>query len=362
VKNFNQKLLLTAGPVPVSKAVQDILHQPMIYHRSKEFVEIFNRVTEGLKYFFQTKHDVVILTASGTGGMEAVVTNLFSPGDQVLIVENGKFSERWSQIAERFHLKLNRITIDWGKSVSIQDISNAIKQAPGIKGIFLTHSETSTGALTDIETIVPQVRKLTSALVIVDAVSSAGVLPLKMDRWGIDVAVTASQKGLGLPPGLTMIAINDRAWQFTEQADLPRYYLDFTRARQALRLNHGSAYTPAIPLIRAADIVLEDIQKTGIETIWQQRKQIASTFRDELHQLGFSIFPEIPADSLTVIEIDDPFEPQELIHKLRDQFGIIVSRGQGKLLTKVLRIGHLVNVGETELNQFLHAFKSITQV
>lgn len=361
MKTFNHKLLLTAGPVPISKAVQDTLNQPMIYHRSKQFVEIFNRVTKGLKYFFQTKHDVVMLTASGTGGMEAVVTNLFSPGDQALIIENGKFSERWSQIAERFHLNVNRITIEWGKSVTIQDISGAIKQAPGIKGIFLTHSETSTGALTDIEVIVPQIRKLTSALVIVDAITSVGVMPLKMDQWGVDVAITASQKALGLPPGLTMIALNDRAWQFTEQADLPRYYLDFVSARQSLRLNHGSAYTPAIPLIRAADVILEEIQKTGLETIWENRKQIASTFRGELHHLGFSIFPEFPADALTVIEIKEPFESQKLINQLRDRFGIIVSRGQGRLLNKVMRIGHLVNVGETELNQFLQAFKSITQ-
>lgn len=344
--------------MPLSKEVQRVLSEPMIYHRSTEFVEIFNRVTEGLKCFFQTKHDVIMLTASGTGGMEAVVTNLFSPGDQVLIVENGKFSERWSQIAERFNLKVNRIKIDWGKSVQLQDIAHAIAQTP-VKGIFLTHSETSTGALTDLENIVPQIRKLTPALMIVDAVSSAGVLPLKMDQWGIDVAVTASQKGLGLPPGLALVAINDRAWQATEQADLPRYYLDFTRARQALRLSHGSAFSPAIPLIRAADVVLKTIQQTGMENIWQERKQIAVAFRSELQQLGYSIFPDQPVDSLTVIEINEQLQAQEIINKLRDQFGIIVSRGQGRLLNKVIRIGHLVNVGATELNQFLRAFKLI---
>lgn len=329
-----------------------------MYHRSKEFVEIFNRVTEGLKYFFQTKHDVIMLTASGTGGMEAVVINLFSPGDQVLIVENGKFSERWSQIAERFNLKVNRIIINWGKSVQLQDIARAIEQTP-VKGIFLTHSETSTGALTDLEDILPRLRELTPALLIVDAVSSAGVLPLKMDQWGIDVAVTASQKGLGLPPGLALIALNDRAWQATEQADLPRYYLDFTRARQALRLNHGSAFSPAIPLIRAADVMLKNIQQAGLENIWQERKQIAVAFRSELQQLGCSSFPEHPVNSLTVIEINEQLKAQEIINKLRDQFGIIVSGGQGKLQNRVIRIGHLVNVGAIELNQFLHAFKLI---
>jgi aspartate aminotransferase-like enzyme len=200
---------------------------------------------------------------------------------------------------------------------------------------------------------------LTPALVIVDAVSSAGVLPLKMDQWGIDVAVTASQKGLGLPPGLALIALNDRAWQATEQADLPRYYLDFTRARQALRLNHGSAYSPAIPLVRAADVMLKNIQQTGLENIWQVRKQIALAFRDELQALGAAVFPEHPVDSLTAIEINEPLAAQDIRTKLRDQFGIIVSGGQGKLQNQVIRIGHLVNVGAIELNQFLHAFKLI---
>ena len=357
----NKYLLFTAGPVPISEQVRSVLSEPIIYHRSNEFVEIFNRVTQGLKYFFQTRHDVMILTASGTGGMEAIVTNLFSPGDKVIIVENGKFSERWSQIAQRFNLDVIQITLDWGKSVHIELIESAIRQNPGVKGFFLTHCETSTGALTDLETIVPQLRKLTPALLIIDAVSSAGVLPFKMDEWGVDVAVTASQKGLGLPPGLTMIALNHRAWQATEQADLPRYYLDFTRARQALRLHRGSAYSPAIPLIRAADVVLKAIQHTGLENIWQERRQIAANFRSQLVQSGASIFPDTPADSLTVIEINEPWHAQELIDKLRDQFGIIVSRGQGILHNKVIRIGHLVNIGETELNQFLDAFKSLTQ-
>lgn len=355
----DEYLLLTAGPVPISDAVRQVLRQPMMYHRGNEFLQVFQRVTEGLKYLFQTRHDVITLTASGTGGMEGAITNLFSPGDRIIVVENGKFSERWSEIAERFHLHVMRIKIPWGKSIRIEELAEAIKKAPELKGIFFTHCETSTGALTDLEQIVPAVRQLTSALIIVDAITSAGILPLKMDQWQIDVAVTASQKGLGLPPGLAFVALNSRAWQSVEQADLPRYYLDFTRARQSLRLERGSPFTPAIPLILAADVVLSQIQKQGLEQTWLNRKMIAAEFRKKVIQLGLSIFPESPADSITVINIDQPLQAEPIISQLRERFRIIVSRGQGQLLNKVIRIGHLANIHEKELERFLKAFQSI---
>lgn len=331
----------------------------MIYHRGEEFIQSFNRVTKGLKYLFQTENEVIILTASGTGGMEAAISNLFSPGEFAIVVENGKFSERWSEIAEKFGLNVKRVKIPWGKSITIKEISDVIKVTPSLKAIFLTHCETSTGALTDLEKITPEIRKITSALIIVDAISSAGILPLKMDQWGIDVVVTASQKGLGLPPGLAMVALNKRVWRYIEQAELPRYYFDFTRARQALRLDRGSAYTPAIPLILAAEVVLNDMQQIGLENIWQMRKTVATTFREKINNLGLTIFPEIPVDSLTVIKIDTPFPANHVISQLKENYKIIVSRGQGPLSNKVIRIGHFVNVESEHLDHFLKTLKTI---
>jgi len=331
----------------------------MIYHRDTEFVQTFYCVTEDLKYFFQTSHEVLILTTSGTGGMEATITNIFSPGEPVLIVENGKFSERWTQMAEKFGLDVKRMTIQWGESISIEKITDFIKSNPYLKAVFLTHCETSTGAFTDLETIVPAIRELSTALIIIDAISSAGVLPLKMDQWGIDVTITGSQKGLGLPPGLAIIALNNRVWRHVEQAELPRYYFDFTRARQSLRLGRGSAFTPAIPLILAANVVLNDIHQQGIEKIWLERKSIATHFREKIIGLGFSIFPEIPADSLTVIKIDAPPDADHIISSLKEKYRIIVSRGQGQLSNKVIRVGHFVNVELKQLNQFLDALNEI---
>ncbi|UCE04386.1 MAG: alanine--glyoxylate aminotransferase family protein [bacterium] len=357
--NSYKKLLLTAGPAPISLAVQKILSQPMIYHRSDEFVQIFKRLTANLQSLFQTEHEIFILTASGTGGMEAIIANLFSPGDSVLVVENGKFSQRWSQIAEIYSLDVKRVKIPWGKSIAVDEITEAIRTTSSVKAVFLTHCETSTGALTDLETIVPQIRKLTEALIIVDVISSAAVLPLKMDQWQIDVVVTASQKGLGLPPGLTIVALNKHVWRYIEQAELPRYYFDLTRARQALRLDRGSTYTPAIPLILAADFVLQKMRQIGLENIWQQRKQIASNFREKIVTSGLTIFPELPADSLTVIKMDNNRGANHIITLLRDKYRIVVSKGQGRLSDKVIRVGHFVNVENEQLDQFLRALKAI---
>lgn len=355
----NENLLLTAGPAPISPAVQKIISQPMIYHRSDEFVQIFRRVTENLKYLVQTEHEIIILTASGTGGMEATIANLFSPGDTVLVVENGKFSERWSQISEFFGLNVRRINIPWGKSPAVDQLVENINYIPDLKAILLTHCETSTGAFTDLETIVPQIRKLTPSIIIVDAISSAGVLPLKMDQWGIDVIVTASQKGLGLPPGLAIVALNKRLWHYVELAELPRYYLDFTRARQALRLGRGSAYTPAIPLVLAADMALNEIRQIGLEKIWQKRAAVAANFREKIIASGLTIFPEIPADSLTVININAPHQANHIISLLKEKYQIVVSRGQGQLSNKVIRVGHFVNVDDEPLDRFIKALQAI---
>ena len=356
---MNDYLLLTAGPVPISNNIKQILSQPFYYHRTDQFVRIYEEVTEGLQYLFRTKNDVLILTSSGTGGMEAAVTNFFSPEDQVLVVENGKFSERWSEIAAHYGVTVHRLSLEWGKSVTVEEITQKINEISLLKGVFFTHCETSTGALTDLETIVPIIRKKTNALIVVDAISSAGVLPLKMDDWGIDVLVSASQKGLGLPPGLAFVAVNNRAWVHSEQSDIPKYYLDLVRARQAWRLKRGAAFTPAIPLISAANLVLKNIKETGIESIWRTRKAIAEYFRAKIQELGLPVFPEIPADSLTVINCESLGNARDIASRLYNEFNIIVSRGQGQLAKKVIRVGHITNIGKKELDLFLKAMQII---
>jgi len=352
-------LLLTTGPVPISESVQAILSRPMQYHRDQRFVLLFNQVLENLKYYLQTRHDVFVHSASGSGGMEAVVVNFFSRGDRVIVVENGKFSERWSQIAKVYGLQVSAIKIPWGQSIQRDQLIDEVKRVPDARGIFFTHCESSTGALTDVESLAPEIRQFTSALVIVDAISSAGIIPLKMDAWQIDVLVTASQKGLGLPPGLAIVALNPRAWQRSEMADLPRFYFDFMRARQSWLLGRGSAFTPAIPLIAAAAHVLDEIIQHGLERIWEQRREMALKFRTAMNDLGLSIFPAQPADSLTVVKIDPPLQAKKIISRLRDDDNIFVSSGQGPLQDQVLRIGHLVDVSDEQLHRFVTALETI---
>ncbi len=356
---MKNELLLTAGPVPLSAEIREILSRPMVYHRTPEFIKVYNRLSEGLKYLFQTKNDVLILATSGTGGMEAAVANFFSPGDEILVVENGKFSERWSEIAREFGFTVKALKLPWGKSPTLEQIIRAMDKYPLIKGIYFTHCETSTGALTDLATIVPKIRNRTDGLIIADVITSAGILPLKQDEWGVDVVVGASQKALGLPPGLSMISLNDRAWEYAEQAKSPCYYLDLKRAKKAYNSQKGAAYTPVIPLIFAADHVIGKLQKTGIEKNWKRRHEIAQWFRDEILGLSLSLFPEYPADSLTVIDVASKMNPKKMISHLKQNYKITVSGGQGKLSDKVFRVGHMVNVDESHLNVLLDSLKKI---
>ncbi len=358
---MNPFLLMTTGPVPLSDDVRRALSRPLLYHRNEDFVSIFNRVQDNLKYFLQTRNDVLLLTSSGTGGMEAAIANLFSRGDEIVVVENGKFSERWAQIGKTYGLKIHSVKIPWGQSVHLEQIKDCLHKFRNVKGIFLTHCESSTGALTHIEFLVPEIRKITSALVIVDAISTAGVLPLKMDSWHIDVLITASQKGLGLPPGLAIVALNNRAWRRTEQASLPRFYFDFSKARQAMCLNRGAAFTPAIPIVVAADGVLQMIKDRGLEKIWEKRAALAKSIRERIGEYGLSIFPSEPGDSITAIKTSPAHSANYIISQLKEKHQVVVSRGQGKLNDKIFRIGHMVDIEKVDIDRFFRALETILQ-
>ncbi len=352
-------LLLTAGPVQVDDEIRAILKQPLKYHRSADFIKIYNQVTADLRYLFRTEHETLILTSSGTGAMEAAVTNFFSPGDKVIVVANGKFSERWKIICRAYQLEISGISIPWGKSVSKDQLLRQIQKTENLKGIFLTHCETSTGALTDLQKIVPEIRAHTEALVIVDAISSLSVVPFYMDKWGIDIAVVASQKGLGLPPGLSFIAVNQRAWVAAELAELPRFYFDLIKYRQAERLQIGSAFTPSVPLVIAAKLALEKIKRKSLPVIWEERERIAANFREQILKRDIPIFPETPSNSLTVLDFQHDNIANKIISDLREKYRIVVSGGQSKLQGKVIRVGHMTNVSEKDLSKFLAALDEI---
>ena len=355
------KKLYTAGPVTVPQSIKQALNQPILYHRDIEFLEILHSVISGMKYIFQTENDVLPFTASGTGGMEAAILNLFSPGDQVLVLDQGKFSARWVEICQCHRLQVERIEFAWRESIDNRQLKKAVKSLKNLKGVLFNHCETSTGALNDIRKAAEIVHRHSKALVIVDAISTIGVIPFKMDEWNIDVAITASNKGLQNPPGLIFVALNENAWNFVQRSDLSTYYFSFKKAKHALEKGNGTAFTPAISLFYGLQQAIREIQQKSIETVWEEHKKLAHAFRKTIKYLGLNIWPDKPSDSLTMIEIPREFQANKIIAELKDSFGFVLSKGQGILSNKVIRIGHLKNVNLETDAKLLIALEAVLQ-
>ncbi len=351
--------LYTAGPVTVPQSIQQELSQPILYHRESEFLEIFYSVISGMKYIFQTENDVLPFIASGTGGMEAAILNLFSPGDQVLVLDQGKFSARWVEICQCHRLQVERIEFSWRESIDKRQLKKAVKSMTSLKGVFFNHCETSTGALNDIQKAAEIVHRHSKALVIVDAISTIGVIPFKMDEWNIDVVITASNKGLQNPPGLVFVALNETAWNFVQCSDLSTYYFSFKKAKHAMEKGIGSAFTPAISLFYGVQQAIKEIQQKSIDAVWEEHKKLAQTFRKTVKYLGLNIWPHNPSDSLTMIEIPREFQANKIIAQVKNKYGFILSKGQGILSNKVIRIGHLENVNPETDAKLLTALEDV---
>lgn len=315
--------------------------EPLIHHRSKEFSALLKEISEGLKYLFQTENDVLILTSSGTGAMEAAVANFLSRGDKVLTIEGGKFGERWTEICRAYGVEAQPVEVPWGEAVDPQRVARELKENAAIKAVFLTHSETSTAVAHDVEAIAGIVRSHTKALIIVDAISSLGVLPLKSDQWGIDVVVSASQKGLMIPPGLAFVSVSERGWKLAQKADLPRYYFDLERAKQAWENQTTTPFTPAIALINGLSESLKMIKEEGIANIWARHEKLAQVTRAGIQALGLELFAKSPSNALTAVKVPSTIDAAQLVKLLQEKYGITVAKGQGKLKGKIFRIAHL---------------------
>ena len=351
--------LLTAGPVQISENILKEISQPIIYHRDPEFIAILKTVVSGIQYVLETKNDILIFTASGTGGMEAVVVNLFSAGDSVLIIEQGKFSARWAEICTCYGLEAAKIELPWGESIDPEKIKQALRHNSEIKAVALTHCETSTGALNDVKAVAQAIHDNSDALIIVDVISTVGVIPFKMDEWKIDVAIASSNKGLLNPPGLAFIALNSRAWEINQHSKLPKYYFSFQKTIDAFKSGIGSPFTPAISLIRGVHLAVEEIKQKRLENIWEQHHKLADAFRTAIHAMGLEILPARPSDSLTVIKIPDGLPANEIIAQLKNDYQIIVSKGQGQLKNRVIRIGHLGELKPEDLAGVITALETI---
>jgi aspartate aminotransferase-like enzyme len=331
----------------------------MINHRGPEFEQILHGVTDKLKQLFQTKGDVFLLTGSGTGGLEAAIVNTLSPGDKVLSVSIGVFGERFASIASQFGAEVIPLSFEWGKAADVDSVRQALNNEPKIKAVLFTHNETSTGVTNDLASISSVVKEF-DKLLLVDAISSLGSIRLPVDEWHCDVAVTGSQKGWMVPPGLAMVSVSQEAWQAHANAKMPRFYWDFAQARRYLERGQ-TPWTPAVSVVFALSVALEMMLKEGLDNIIDRHARVAKAARDGVKLLGLSLFADEGHASNTVsaIAASNGLDTKKMLKILREGHGIVLGGGQQKLDGKIFRIGHLGWVTEKDIDVVLSALKVV---
>ncbi|MDG2616471.1 alanine--glyoxylate aminotransferase family protein [Thermoleptolyngbya sichuanensis XZ-Cy5] len=338
----NKLMLMIPGPTPVPESVLLALAKHPIGHRSGEFGTIMAEVTAGLKWLHQTENDVLILTASGTGAMEAGIINFLSPGDRVLVGTNGKFGDRWAQLAEGFGLNVERVAAEWGKALDPEDFRTRLEAdtAKDIKAVIVTHSETSTGVLNDLETINRHV-KAHGALIIVDAVTSLGATNVPIDEWGLDVVASGSQKGFMLPPGLGFVAVGPKAWEAYATAKIPRFYLDLGKYRKDAAKN-TTPFTPPVNMFFALQVALKMMQAEGLENIFARHHRQMNATRAAMKALGLPLFAADGTSSPAITAVAPVgVESEKIRSVMKKKFDIALAGGQDDLKGKIFRMGHL---------------------
>jgi aspartate aminotransferase-like enzyme len=336
-----KEFLMTPGPTPVPERVLMAMSGPIIHHRAPKFEGILGEVREGLKYLFKTKNEVIIHASSGTGAMEAAVVNTLSAGDTVITVRGGKFGERWAEIATVYGVTTVNIDVPWGEAVKPAQIEEALSAHKDAKAVLIQASETSTGVGHPVKEIADIVRKRDGTILIVDAISALGVIPLPVDEWALDVVVAGSQKGLMLPPGLAFASVSDKAWEFAKRSTLPKYYFNFAKEQKNLAKNQN-AYTPAVSLIVGLREALLIIKEIGLEKLFDRFAVMADATRAGAVGMGLELFaPTSPSNSITAIKAPANIAGGDIVKGLRTGHGITVAGGQDSLKGKIFRIAHM---------------------
>ncbi len=331
--------LLTPGPTPVPERLSLRMAQPIVHHRSPEFEAVFARVREGLQWLYQTRQDVLVFAASGTGAMEASFVNFLKRGDSVILVDGGKFGERWTKIAKAYGVTAVVLKCEWGTAVEPAAVERALRENPAAKAVYVQANESSTGVYHPIQQLAQMTAK-TDAILVVDAISALGAMPLPMDSWGIDVLVSACHKALGLPPGLAFLAAGDKAWKLNEAADLPRFYFDVKRERDNQRKNQ-TAWTPAITLVEGLDESLAMFREEGLENVFERHARMARAARAGMQALGLTLFSKSPSAAMTTVNAPDGVDSEKLVKHLFKQYGIKLVGGQDAAKGRIFRIAHL---------------------
>lgn len=352
LKNY----LLAPGPTAVPAEVLLRIAAPTIHHRTPEFEKIVEKVRDQLRRIFETSQDVLMLAASGTGAMEAAVTNTLSPGDRVLCVNGGKFGERWMKICRTFGMEVEELKVEWGRAVDPGAIEAALKRSPNTRAVLVQASETSTTVLHPIEPIARLTRER-ETLLMVDGITAVGVAPMPMDAWGIDVLVSGSQKAFMLPPGLAFIALSERAWRAGESAKLPRFYFDLKRERDNLHKN-TTAYTPAINLIYGLSQALDQMLEEGLPAIHARCDRLMRATRAGAEGIGLALVAqEHPSPAVTGVFTPAGIDGGTLQKYLRYSLGVEVAGGQDEFKGKILRLAHLGYTGDFDVLTCLAALE-----
>jgi aspartate aminotransferase-like enzyme len=338
------------GPTPCPPEV--------LNHRGSEFHKMLEEVTENLKKIFQTQNDVLILTGSGTGGLEAAIANTLSPRDKVLSVSIGAFGDRFANIAETFGADVVSYKVEWGKAADPGVIEKAIKDTPEVKAIMVTHNETSTGVTNDLRTI-SKVVKGAGKLLIVDAISSLGSINLPVDELGCDVVITASQKGWMVPPGLAMVSVSKEAWKARESAKMPNFYWDFIRAKKMYEEKKENPWTPAVTIVYGLTVALKMMLQEGIHNIFARHERIGKMTREGIKNLGLPLFADAAhaSNTVTAVGIPEGMDGNKFRQVLREQYKVVLAGGQQTLNGKIFRIGHLGLVYEKDIKEILAAIQ-----
>ncbi|MFA6600819.1 MAG: alanine--glyoxylate aminotransferase family protein [Candidatus Omnitrophota bacterium] len=352
-------ILLTPGPTPVPESIRTLMAEPIIHHRTPQYQRIFESATKKLQTVFMTKQPVYTITGSGTSAMEAAIVNFHCAGDEILVVDGGKFGERFTELAHAFGLKPTVLKVTWSEAVKPADVEAALRANPNLKSVCCQLTETSTAVLHDIRALAKIVSG-THALLIVDAISGLGADRLETDAWGVDLVVSGSQKALMLPPGLAFISVSEKAKQRMASSTLPKYYLDLKLYAKGLK-DWDTPWTPALTIEIGLNRVLETIEAQGMEKVFSQCEALAKFTRSELEALGLKLYSKAPSNALTAAYVPDGIDGEKLAKILRDEKGVTVAGGQGPLKGKIIRIAHMGAITRTDLEAGFAVIKKTLQ-
>lgn len=351
-----KRVLFTPGPTQVPAEVLEAMARPLIHHRTDEYRNYFLETTRFTQEHLATTQPVLTLSCSGSGAMEAAVVNALSPGEEAIVVEGGKFGDRWRLICEAYGIRAHTVSVEWGRVATVEEVESALAKHPGAKVMFLTHSETSTGALFPAHDLA-RAAKARGVATIVDAVTSFGVYDLHLDRSDLAGVVWGSQKGMMIPPGLGFVCLSPRGWELAEASKLPKYYFNFTKARKSLE-GGDTPFTPAISLVLAARAAMLLVAEEGRALVFARHQRNADATRTAVRALGLSLFAEVPSNAVTSVAVPAGLDAGAVMKTMERTYGVKIAGGQDRLKGKIVRLGHIGHYDEGDILRLVGAFES----